>query len=99
MEKPVHGSAKLCVVAVRSPEWLVPEGTSSGRALFFFVPLWKAFWPRASQPGIAGDGVILSPRADFAIGIWLQGFSYRGLATRYQPLVLKGPLATRSSAT
>src|SRR5215213_7933304 len=33
--EPVHGSAKLCVVAVCSPEWVVPEGTSSGRALFF----------------------------------------------------------------
>src|SRR3954467_2463399 len=38
--EPVHGSAKLSVVVVRSPSCngsLVPEGTSSGRALFFFT--------------------------------------------------------------
>src|SRR6266850_569568 len=38
-QEPVHGSAKQGVVVVRSPtQWAVPEGTSSGRALFFFSP-------------------------------------------------------------
>src|SRR3954469_9791349 len=64
-EEWVHGSAKLCVVAVRSPEGAVPEGTASGRAFFFF-PLRSASCAHAAGRDIAGTGVILSPRADSA---------------------------------
>ena len=65
LEEPVHGSAKQGVVAVRSPEWVVPEGTSSGRALFF-CPARKPWCALSNAEAIALYGVTLSRLPDFA---------------------------------